>query len=152
MGSFPGLDGLRVLVVEDEIDTRELIATVLAKCGAKVRTCGTAAEALEQFREWSPDLLVSDIGLPGEDGYSLIKKVRTLNEHRGQVPALALTAYASLEDRARVLAAGFQMHLAKPVDPEELVAIVADLVGEQKQETEGKAEVSSQNPEARIKG
>ena len=134
--SFPELEGLRVLVVEDELDTRELIATVLARCGAEVRAYETAIEALEHFREWSPDVLVSDIGLPGEDGYSLIKKVRAIDQQRGQVPALALTAYASPEDRARVLAAGFQMHIAKPVEPEELMAIIAQLAGQQKQETE----------------
>jgi signal transduction histidine kinase/DNA-binding response OmpR family regulator len=144
--SFPELDGLRVLVVEDEDDTRELIATVLARCGIEVRACGTATAALEHFREWSPDLLVSDIGLPGEDGYALIKKVRALDQQRGQIPALALTAYASPEDRARVLAAGFQMHIAKPVEPEELIAIIAELAGQRK------AESRIQNSESRIKG
>ncbi|MDT4897363.1 MAG: hypothetical protein QOH25_2440 [Acidobacteriota bacterium] len=144
-GSFPQLDGLRVLVVEDETDTRELIATVLARCGAEVRTCETASEALEQVREWSPDLLISDIGLPDEDGYSLIEKVRAFDGQRGQIPAVALTAYASPEDRARVLAAGFKMHIAKPVEPEELVALIAELAGQRK------AESRSQNPEARIR-
>ena len=127
--SFPVLDGLRVLVVDDEADTRDLIATVLVRCGAEVRGCETASEALEQFREWTPDLLVSDIGLPGEDGYSLIKKVRAIDERHAQMPAIALTAYASPEDRDRVLSAGFQMHIAKPVDPEELVTIIADVAG-----------------------
>ena len=124
--TFPSLDGLRVLIVDDEADTRDLIATVLVRCGAEARTCETAAEALEQIHEWPPDVLISDIGLPEEDGYSLIKKVR---EADGQVPAIALTAYASPEDRTRVLDAGFQMHIAKPVEPENLVAIVADLAG-----------------------
>jgi signal transduction histidine kinase/DNA-binding response OmpR family regulator len=127
--SFPVLDGLRVLVVEDEDDTRDLILTVLARCGAEVRGCETASEAFEQFQEWSPDLLVSDIGLPGEDGYSLIKKVREINGRDGQVPAIALTAYATPEDRERVLSAGFQMHIAKPVEPEELVTIIANVAG-----------------------
>jgi signal transduction histidine kinase/DNA-binding response OmpR family regulator len=126
---FPDLDGLRVLVVDDEPDTRVLIATVLARCGAEVRSCESAAEALQQFQGWLPDFLVSDIGLPEEDGYSLIKKVRELDGRDGQMPALALTAYASPEDRVRVLSAGFQMHLAKPVEPEELVTVIANLAG-----------------------
>ncbi|HUQ33700.1 MAG TPA: response regulator [Pyrinomonadaceae bacterium] len=125
--NFPTLDGLRVLVVEDEPDTRIFIETVLAKCGAEVRSCESAAEALEEFRQWRPDFIVSDIGLPGEDGYSLIKKVRAVDERAGQVPAIALTAYATPEDRVRVLSAGFQMHIAKPVEPEELVTVIANL-------------------------
>jgi signal transduction histidine kinase/DNA-binding response OmpR family regulator len=125
--SFPVLDGLRVLVVDDEADTRDLIATVLKRCGAEVRGCETAREALEQFEAWPPDLLVSDIGLPGEDGFSLIKKVREIDRRGGQIPAIALTAYASPEDRLRSLSAGFQMHIAKPVDPEKLVTIIADV-------------------------
>jgi signal transduction histidine kinase/DNA-binding response OmpR family regulator len=125
--SFPTLDGLRVLLVEDEPDTRIFIETVLAKCGAEVRSCESAAEALEQFREWRPDLIISDIGLPVEDGYALIKKVRAVDERAGQVPAIALTAYATPEDRVRVLSSGFQMHIAKPVEPEELVTIIANL-------------------------
>jgi signal transduction histidine kinase/DNA-binding response OmpR family regulator len=127
--SFPVLEGLRVLVVDDEDDTRDLIATVLRRCGAEVLGCETASEALEQCQTWSPDLLISDIGLPGEDGYSLIEKVRAFDEPCGQVPAVALTAYASPEDRDRVLSAGFQMHIAKPVEPEELVTIIANVSG-----------------------
>jgi signal transduction histidine kinase/DNA-binding response OmpR family regulator len=127
--SFPVLEGLRVLVVDDEDDTRDLIATVLRRCGAEVRGCETAAEALEQCHAWSPDLLISDIGLPGEDGFSLIKKVREIEGLCGQLPAVALTAYASPEDRDRVLSAGFQMHIAKPVEPEELVTIIANVSG-----------------------
>jgi signal transduction histidine kinase/ActR/RegA family two-component response regulator len=127
--SFPVLEGLRVLVVDDEDDTRDLIATVLRRCGAEVLGCETAAEALEQCQAWSPDLLISDIGLPGEDGFSLIKKVREIEGLCGQLPAVALTAYASPEDRDRVLSAGFQMHIAKPVAPEELVTIIANVSG-----------------------
>ena len=127
--SFPVLDGLRILVVDDEDDTRDLIATVLARCGAEVHGCARASEALEQCQAWSPDLLVCDIGLPGEDGYSLINKVRAIDGQCGQVPAIALTAYASPEDRDRVLSAGFQMHIAKPVEPEELVTIIANVSG-----------------------
>jgi CheY-like chemotaxis protein len=128
----PVLDGLRVLVVDDEDDTRDLILTLLKQCGADVRGSETAAEALAMFREWSPDLLIADIGLPEEDGYSLLKKVRALDRQSGQIPAVALTAYATHEDRDRVLAAGFQMHIAKPVEPEELLSIIANLAGRSK--------------------
>ena len=125
----PVLDGLRVLVVEDEADTRDLILTVLKQCGAEVRSSASAAEALLAFREWPPDLLISDIGLPGEDGYSLLKKVRESKQPSGQIPAIALTAYASSEDRGRVLSAGFKMHITKPIEPEELLAIIANVSG-----------------------
>ncbi|MDT5060942.1 MAG: hypothetical protein QOH63_1401 [Acidobacteriota bacterium] len=125
----PALDGLRILLVDDEVDTRDFISAVLAQCGAEVRGCESAADALASFREWSPDLLISDIGLPGEDGYALLKQVRGLEQQSGQIPAVALTAYASHEDGLRALAAGFQMHIAKPVDPEELVNIIANIAG-----------------------
>jgi signal transduction histidine kinase/DNA-binding response OmpR family regulator len=125
----PVLDGLRILVVDDEADTRDLILTVLKQCGADVRSSESAADALAQFQEWSPDMLISDIGLPGEDGYSLLKKVRELNGQSATIPAVALTAYATPEDRDRVLSAGFQMHIAKPVEPEELLTIIANIAG-----------------------
>ncbi len=125
----PVLDGLRILVVEDEVDTRDLILTVLKQCGAEVRGSESAAEALVVFKEWSPDLLITDIGLPKEDGFSLLRKVRELNQQSGQIPAVALTAYATPEDRDRVLSAGFQMHIAKPVEPEELLTIIANIAG-----------------------
>ncbi|HEX8139299.1 MAG TPA: response regulator [Pyrinomonadaceae bacterium] len=126
----PVLDGLRILVVDDEADSRELITAVLAQCGAQVKGCESVSEALDALQAWGPDLLISDIGLPDEDGYSLIKKVRALDEaQRGQIPAVALTAYASPEDRARALSAGFQMHLAKPLEPEELVTTIANVAG-----------------------
>lgn len=125
----PVLDGLRILVVEDEDDTRDLILTVLKQCGAEVRGSESAAEAFVVFKEWSPDLLVTDIGLPEEDGFSLLKRVRESNQQSGQIPAVALTAYATPEDRDRVLSAGFQMHIAKPVEPEELLTIIANVAG-----------------------
>jgi signal transduction histidine kinase/DNA-binding response OmpR family regulator len=128
--SSPALDGLRILIVDDEADSRELIIAVLAQCGAEVKACETPAEALIELQAWGPDLLISDIGMPVEDGYSLIKRVRELDEpQHGQIPAVALTAYASTEDHLRALSAGFQMHLAKPLDPEELVAAIANLAG-----------------------
>jgi CheY-like chemotaxis protein len=127
---YLALDGLRVLVVDDEVDTRDLIAEVLAQGGAEVQTAATASEALQVLEHWIPEVLVSDIGMPDEDGYALIKKVRELDAMQpGWIPALALTAYANVEDRMRALSAGFQMHMAKPLDPEELVAVVASLGG-----------------------
>ncbi len=122
------LTDLRVLVVDDETDTRDLIKVILAGCGAEVKTCGTAAEALKTFQEWKPDVLVSDIGMPDEDGYSLIKKLRALERgDEASLPAVALTAYAGAEDRARALASGFQRHMAKPLEPRELIHVVAHL-------------------------
>ncbi len=124
------LYGLRVLVVDDEPDAREVVATVLIQSGAEVRSSGSVGEALEEIEAWQPNLLVSDIGMPGEDGYSLIKKVRALDtKERGGIPAIALTAYASVEDRMRVLSAGFQLHVAKPVEPLQLIEAVARLAG-----------------------
>jgi len=123
-----GLAGVRVLVVDDESDTRSLISTVIAGTGAEVAACASAGEALEKLKTWRPHVLMSDIGMPGEDGYALIRKVRALPAERGGgIPAAALTAYARDEDRRRALAAGFQLHVAKPFDPRELVAAVLDL-------------------------
>ncbi|HEV7843036.1 MAG TPA: ATP-binding protein, partial [Pyrinomonadaceae bacterium] len=125
-----GLEGLRVLVVDDEEDTRDLIATVLARCGAEVKAVANVPDALAAFGRWKPDLLISDIGIPHEDGYSLIKKVRAQESaQRNRIPAIALTAYANIEDRLRSLSAGFQMHVAKPLEPSELIAVVATLAG-----------------------
>jgi signal transduction histidine kinase/DNA-binding response OmpR family regulator len=124
------LKGLRVLVVDDEADTLDLIVTVLSRSGAEVRTASDAPTALEELGRWEADLLISDIGMPGQDGYSLIKKVRAQESgQHNRIPAVALTAYASVEDRLRALAAGFQMHMAKPIEPSELIAVVASLAG-----------------------
>jgi PAS domain S-box-containing protein len=120
------LDGLTVMLVEDDTDTRELVNRLLSESGARVQAVGTAAAALEQFLNQRPDILVSDIGLPGEDGYSLIERIRALPHSQGAgVPAIALTAFARSEDRTRALQAGFQAHVVKPVEPAELVATVA---------------------------
>ena len=122
------LDGLRLLVVDDEADTRTLLKAVLEKCGASVFTVASAGEALAALKEIRPDVLISDLGMPGEDGYTLIKKVRALSaEDGGQTPSAALTAYARVEDRMKVLRAGFQIHIPKPVEPAELIAVVANL-------------------------
>ncbi|HWS55726.1 MAG TPA: ATP-binding protein, partial [Pyrinomonadaceae bacterium] len=123
------LDGLRILVVDDEPDTRELLRAGLGRCGAEVTTAVSVAEALEAMASAAPDLLISDIGMPGEDGYELVRRVRQLPaEAGGRVPAIALTAYARVEDRMQALRAGYQMHVPKPVELAELVAVAASLV------------------------
>jgi PAS domain S-box-containing protein len=129
MFGTPGaLEGVRVLLVEDERDTRELLKTILEGCGAVVTEAASAGEALAALEHVRPDVLVSDIGMPGENGYELIKKVRALPaECGGRVPAVALTAYAGAKDRRRALLAGFHTHLAKPVEPDELLAVLASL-------------------------
>ncbi|PYS99674.1 MAG: hybrid sensor histidine kinase/response regulator [Acidobacteria bacterium] len=140
----PILSGVRVLVAEDEPDARELLQVVLSGCGADVRACGSAAECFDELQKWKPDVLVSDVGMPGEDGYSLIKRIRQLpDEKGGQIPAVALTAYARVEDRVRALSAGFHTHAPKPVEPRELVAAVASLARRSLQQTkEGSAKNS----------
>jgi len=128
--ALPSLHGLKVLVVDDEEDTRELIREVLKECGSEVVTSSSAAEALVALQQHKPDVLISDLGMPDEDGYSLIAKIRELPAERGgDIPAAALTAYARAEDRMRVLRSGFQFHLPKPVDSAELVTVVASLAG-----------------------
>ena len=123
------LQGIKVLVVDDEYDSRELLAMILTRCGSDVRCSDSAANAIEAFNEWHPDLLVSDIGMPFEDGYSLIQKVRSLDStYARRVPAVALTAYATDEDRMQALSAGFQMHVAKPIEPESFVTSLASVL------------------------
>ncbi len=126
----PSLKGVKVLVVDDEPDARELVRRVLESAEATVITVGSAQEALERLIQDRPDVLVSDIGMPDEDGYDLIRRVRALGQDNGgATPALALTAFARSEDRQRAFMAGFQLHVAKPVEPSELVAVVASLAG-----------------------
>jgi CheY-like chemotaxis protein len=130
LDAAPDLMGLRVLIVDDEPEARILIQEVLELCGAKAEECGTAEEALERLTAGKFDILVSDIGMPEEDGYSLIERVRSLPaEKGGRIPAIALTAYARVEDRVRALKAGFQAHLPKPIEPVELAAVVASQTG-----------------------
>jgi PAS domain S-box-containing protein len=122
------LDGVRVLLVDDEPDARDLVGTLLRRCGADVITAASTREALEAVEHWRPDLIVSDIGLPGEDGYALVRKLRGLGPERGgDTPALALTAYARDTDARNARAAGYQAHLAKPVDLTVLASAVAEL-------------------------
>ncbi|WP_257449178.1 CHASE3 domain-containing protein [Archangium lipolyticum] len=125
----PVLAQRRILVVDDEEDNREVLKMMLEEYGAHVLTAASAAEALRAVREHGPELLISDIGMPGEDGYQLITQVRALPaEEGGGVPAVALTAYARVEDRARALTAGFNMHVAKPVEPSELLTLLSNLM------------------------
>lgn len=124
------LAGLQVLVVDDDADTKVFLTVALQECGAQVIAVSSAPEAIAAIKEYQPDVLVSDIGMPGEDGYSLIRKVRALsNEEGGKIPAVALTAYARPEDQTRSLGAGFQIHLPKPIEPTELVGAVGKLAG-----------------------
>ncbi|HKX30960.1 MAG TPA: ATP-binding protein [Blastocatellia bacterium] len=126
------LEGVRALVVDDEADARDLVATLLRQCGARVTTASSAAEALALLGrsggQLRPDVLVSDIGMPEEDGYSLIRRVRQLTpQEGGLIPAIALTAYGRASDRIQALSAGFQTHMSKPVEPAELVMVISNL-------------------------
>jgi signal transduction histidine kinase/ActR/RegA family two-component response regulator len=121
------LEGLKVLVVDDDQDAVNLFCTVLAGAGAETRSAVSAAHALAALDDWQPDVLVSDIEMPREDGYALIRRVRQRRDGLATVPAVAVTAYGRLEDRVRVLEAGFQMHIVKPVEPTELIAVITSL-------------------------
>ena len=124
------LEDLRLLLVDDEPDTLEVLAMTLRHNGAQVRAVGSAAVAYEVAREWQPDVVISDIGMQEEDGYVFLGRIRSLGEERGGlVPAIALTAYASEEDRQRATLAGYQLHLAKPIDPAQLVMEILKLAG-----------------------
>jgi CheY-like chemotaxis protein/two-component sensor histidine kinase len=124
------LSGIKILVVDDEPDARDLIRCVLEECKAEVLTAASASEALTMIEPERPDLLVSDIGMPEIDGYEFLRRVRTLSQKIGvHIPAVALTAYAGPEDKTRALRAGFLVHIAKPVEPSELVATLANLAG-----------------------
>jgi PAS domain S-box-containing protein len=124
------LSGVNVLVVDDDRDARELIFRILSDCQATVRIAGSAREAVDMMRAAPPDLLISDLGMPEVDGFELLAWVRQLGrDHGGEVPAVALTAFARSEDRLRALEAGFSAHISKPVEPSELIAAVASLVG-----------------------
>jgi signal transduction histidine kinase/ActR/RegA family two-component response regulator len=126
------LDGIRVLVVDDDQDSLDLLEHTLTRAGATVVTASSAADALGAIERQVPDVLVSDIEMPGEDGYALIRRIRVLPASRGGlVPAAALTAYARSEDRVTALKMGYQIHLAKPVDPVELAVVVSSLAGRQ---------------------
>ena len=135
---------MRVLLVEDDDDSRNLLSLILNRYGAEVTSTSSSAEALDSFMQKTPDVVISDIGMADEDGYELIRKLRmlplqgsllpnsSLITHHSSlpslVPAIALTGYATIKDRDRALAAGYQLHLAKPVEPDELVAAILNLI------------------------
>jgi hypothetical protein len=128
MPRVPRLDKLRILVVDDNADGRSLTSLVLTQAGASVTAVASVREALQRLAMERPDALVSDIGLPDEDGYALIRQIRQHEaEHGGFLPAVALTGYVRAEDRARILAAGFQVHVPKPVEPVELTTAIATI-------------------------
>jgi signal transduction histidine kinase/ActR/RegA family two-component response regulator len=123
------LDSVRVLIVDDEADTRDLLTMILRQYGAEASSAGSAREAIARLNQQLSDVMVSDIGMPDEDGYELIRQVRALPAERGgNTPAIALTAYARVEDRLKAFQAGYQMYIAKPVEPAELVAVIASLL------------------------
>jgi len=137
------LDRVRVLLVDDEPTANEAVQALLDSCGAEVRVAGSAEQALQMLDVWKPDVLISDIAMPEEDGYILIKKIRARTADQcGDLPAAALTAYATTEDRVSILAAGFQMYLSKPADPGELIAVVASLAARRRRGTAGNGESS----------
>ncbi|HQU86086.1 MAG TPA: ATP-binding protein, partial [Pyrinomonadaceae bacterium] len=122
------LNGLFILTVDDEPDTCQLLEQVLTHYGANVKSTNSASEALSEFMLNTPDILISDIGMPEEDGYSLIQKIRAIPDAK-KMPAIALTAFARPQDRMKALAAGFQTHVSKPVEPDELATVIASLTG-----------------------
>jgi len=125
---LPSLDGISVLVVDDEADVRDLLTFVLEECGAEVRAAASVPEALAAIALRVPDVLVSDISMPGEDGYGLIRRIRQIEAELGvQIPAAAVSAYADPETRAEALAAGFAIYVPKPVPIYDLAALVATL-------------------------
>lgn len=122
------LQGVRVLVVDDEADARLLVERVLAQCGAEIRLAGSAEDGMKELREFCPQVLISDIGMPHTDGYEFIRSVRQLSEDEGgKTPAIALTAFARSEDRVNALLAGYQVHVVKPIEPQELAVTVHSL-------------------------
>jgi PAS domain S-box-containing protein len=125
--AFPSLHDLRVLVVDDEPDSKEVVSTVLGASGAEVRVAASAAEGLEHLQHWTPHVVVSDIGMPHEDGYMFLAKLHAQPGETARIPAVALTAYATTDDRMRIFSAGFKAHVVKPVDPVELVVVVASV-------------------------
>jgi len=140
------LKGLRVLVIDDEEDARELLSIALTQTGAEVKTAATSRAALNILNHWKPNVIVSDIGMPGEDGYDFIRTVRAREaEDGGTIPALALSGYARPADAARARLAGYQMHIAKPVLPSDLVIAIANLVAEASVRAQSPADRQSRN-------
>jgi CheY-like chemotaxis protein len=123
------LDGLKVLLVDDEPEARQIISTVITRTGAEVKSCKSAHEALVKLSEWKPDVILSDIAMPGQDGYETLRRIRAWESarHQRRRPAIAVSAFNQREDRIRALSHGFQMHLTKPVAPAELIIVVSSV-------------------------
>jgi CheY-like chemotaxis protein len=129
-GHAPELAGLRVLVVDDQPDVRDLLATILHMSEAEVQTSGSVNEAIDALIAWQPEVVITDIAMPDGDGFELIRRIREIESGgEGRIPIIALTAISGTEHRIRVLGAGFQLYLTKPVEPDELVVSVANLTG-----------------------
>jgi CheY-like chemotaxis protein len=129
LGQKVRLDGMHVLLVEDDDDSRKLLGTMLKQHGAEISSAASAKDAFTLFSEKVPDVVVSDIGMPDEDGYELLQRIRALPvEAGGLTPAIALTGYATRKDRERSLSSGYQLHIAKPIEQSELVSAIAGLV------------------------
>ena len=124
------LTGVRVLAVDDDLDNLELMSFILQEAGAIVTAVSSATDVLQALTQITPDILLTDIGMPHMDGYGLLHQIRSQPAQGRQIPAIALTAYAGEVDRQRALAAGFQTHISKPVEPEKLVAAIATLIDE----------------------
>jgi CheY-like chemotaxis protein len=130
--AIPKLKGARLLIVDDEPDAREMLEVMLLQFGAEIRLAPSVQQALKILEQWKPHALISDVGMPDEDGYSLIHKVRTLEPERGgRTPAIALTGYGREEDRLQLLAAGYQVHLSKPVEFTRLVDSIANIISQE---------------------
>jgi CheY-like chemotaxis protein len=123
------LQGLRILIADDEADSRDLLTSMLTIYGADVVTVSSVAEAIETLTSFIPDLLLSDIYMPEVDGYSLIRTVRTLNANLAKVPAIAISAYIQEEEEKKILSSGFQVYMPKPFMPDKLVGTIAKLTG-----------------------
>jgi len=129
---FPRLPEITVLAVDDDPDALALVREILESAGAKVEIATSVRDALAVIERAVPDVLISDLGMPGMDGYDLIQRIRQMDGTAREIPAAALTAYARSEDRAKALRLGFEMHLSKPIDPSELIAAVAALARRRK--------------------
>jgi CheY-like chemotaxis protein len=129
LSGLADLTGTRVLIVEDDPDSRKLTKRILTESHAEVREASDVQQALAQLDQFQPHVLVSDLGLPGRDGFELMREVRQRGYTSKSLPAIALTAFVQPEDRRRALQAGFQVHMAKPIDPHHLVSTIASLVG-----------------------
>jgi CheY-like chemotaxis protein/anti-sigma regulatory factor (Ser/Thr protein kinase) len=127
-GTVPSLIGLRILAVDDEPDALGVVSAILSSAGAEVKTATSVSQAVDLIKQWPPDVLISDIGMPDEDGYELIRKVRARpSDKQKNIPAIALTAFARTQDRLKMLSAGYQMHVPKPIEPLELITVVASV-------------------------